>query len=678
MKRKITLILIYFSLIGCVFSQETPKIKFGKVSDEEINMKIYAPDTSAAAVILNDDGSSSVRFDLSKDRFTLTFERFLRIKILKESGKEWGDFQIPLYSHNSTREEINRIDGITYNLENGKIVETNLRKDGVFRERENKYWESAKISLPVVKVGSIIDLKYQISSPFLWNLQPWSFQYTIPVKWSHLYVEYPEYFDYNQSLRGYHSLFSRKQSTKNESINYTETTQNNFNITGSIHNKSNQTISYLSQTYDYAAKEVPAIKEEPFCTTLDNFTTRIKFELRSTNFLKVGGELKNYTNTWESICKELFDDDDFGGQIKGGNFLEDDVKRITSGTTGEMNKITAIYSYLQKNVKWNKYKNYSTSQSLKKTFADKTGNSADLNLLLLVMLQKAGIEAKPVILSTRDHGILITQYPSISGCNYVVIKVMIDGKPLFLDVTEPKLPAGQLPLRCMNGNGILVDKNVPEETPLISTPSNSTTAVILEMKEGKLKGSAVSYLSGYEALNFRNEIKEAGGNNEQFEKLKNGSKDIEYIDFIYNNIDSLYKPVEKRYNFVMKESPEENSSIIYINPNIFGKWLTNPFTSPTRIYPADFGVPFGESYKLNLEIPSGYKVEELPKSKSLLLGEKDGRFIYTVGQMGDKIVINSRISFEKSIFLPDEYANLKEFFDRVVAIKNTQIVFKKN
>ncbi len=680
MKTYFKLLTSIFLCINFAIAQENPKVKFGKISEEELNMKVYAPDTSAEALILFDDGNSSVKYDVSLNRFMLKFERLVRVKILKESGKQWGNFNISLYSYNQTREETRGIDGITYNLENGKIVKSDLKKDGIFKERENKYSETVKISMPAVKIGSVIDLKYSLYSPLLWNLQPWNFQYSIPVKWSHLYLEYPEYFNYNQSARGYHPLFSNKQGTKTESITYTATYESagsGFNG-GGQRQKVSESISYIANTFDFAAKEVPAIKEEPFCTTLRNFTTRIKFELRSTDFLKIGGTIKNYTNTWESISRELFDAEDFGGQIKGGNFLEDDVKQITSGIKDEMSKVIALYSYIQKNIKWDKYKDYSTSHPLRKTFADKTGNSADLNLLLLVMLQKAGIEANPVILSTRDHGILIPQYPSISDCNYVVIRAMIDGKPLFLDVTETKLPAGQLPLRCMNGNGILIDKNIPGEIPLNSTTSTSSTSVMLEMKEGKFMGKVISYLSGYEAFDFRNEIKEAGGDKEQFEKLKNNSKEIEYIDFVYNNIDSLYKPVEKRYNFAITEGVEGDNSIIYLNPILFGKWLRNLFTSPTRTYPIDFGVPFTESYKLLLEIPAGYKVEELPKSKSMILGEKDGKFIYTVGQMENRIIINLRLSIEKPLFLPNEYQNLKEFLDRVVATENTQIVLKKN
>lgn len=677
MKRALILFLISFYCLGIAIGQETPKIKFGKISDEEVKMKVYAPDTSAAAVILYDDGNSSVNYDVSLNRFMLSFERFVRIKILKESGKEWGNYLVSLYSYNQTKEDIRGIDGITYNLENGKIVKSDLKKDGIFKERENKYWESTKISLPAVKVGSVIDLKYTIFSPLLWNLQPWKFQYSIPVKWSHLSLEYPEYFNYNHSSLGYYPLFYNNHGTKNESINYTEKYETNGTWSGSGREIVNRSITYIEQTYDYAAKEVPAIKEEPYCTTVENFTTKVKFELGSTNFIKIGGDFKSYTNTWESISKELLDDEDFGGQINGGNFIEDDVKAITKGVSGEMNKLIALYSYVQKNIKWDNYKGYSTSKSLKKTFADKTGNSADLNLLLLVMLQKSGFSVDPVILSTRDHGMITPLHPTLSDCNYVIVRAMIGDKPIFLDVTDPRIPAGQLPMRCMNGKGILITRNVTGEVELGNTPSVSSSTVMFELKDGKLKGTVVSRLSGTGAYTFRNEIKDAGGEKAYFEKLKNKSKEIDFVDYTYNNVDSLYQPIEKRYNFILNDGPADDNSIIYLNPMVFDKWLQNPFTSPTRVYPVDFGVPFVENYRMNFTIPEGYKVEELPKNKNIVLGNKDGRFIYTIVQMDNRIVMNLRFSIDKSMFLPEEYQNLKDFFDKVIATEGEQVVLKK-
>jgi hypothetical protein len=80
---------------------------------------------------------------------------------------------------------------------------------------------------------------------------------------------------------------------------------------------------------------------------------------------------------------------------------------------------------------------------------------------------------------------------------------------------------------------------------------------------------------------------------------------------------------------------------------------------------------------MNFTIPEGYKIEELPKNKNMIVGNNDGKFLYTIGHVGDRIIANLRFTIEKPIFLPDEYQNLKEFFDRIVANEAEQIVLKK-
>lgn len=678
MKPRITFFIFLCSLVFSLSAQEIPKIKFGKPTEEELKMTVYQPDTAAVAVILSDDGQSEVKYDVAKGRFMLSFKRFLRIKILKQSGTEWGNFIISLYSSNQSKEELVDVDGVTFNLVNGKTEKAVLKKDAIFEERENKYWEMARLSMPSVKVGSVIDLKYTIYSPLLWNLRTWKFQYSIPVKWSQYYVLYPEYLNYNHSSTGYHTLNSREEGTKNESILYTETYETPGSLlSGGQREKVNRTISYMAHTFNFTAKEVPAIKEEPYTSNIENYVTRLKFELASSDFTKIGGTYKSYTNNWTTICNELLLDEDFGGQISGGNFIEDVVTNLIAGKSTQMDKVTAIYNHLQAIVKWDEFKSYMPSRTLKKAYNDKSGNSADLNLLLLVMLQKAGIQAFPVILSTRDHGIISPVHASLSDCNYVIVKAIVDDKPMLMDATDNKIPAGQLPFRCMNGDGVVVRKDSPENTPITTASSTSGTSVIMEMKEGKFTGIQTSRLSGLSAYSFRQEVKKAGGEKEYFENLKNKTQEIDYLTYTYNYIDSIYLPVERKYSFALNGEGNDDATILYIDPIISGKFKENPFSAPDRVYPVDFGVPFVEIYKLNLTIPEGYKLEELPKSKNIVFGENDGRLIYNIGQMDNRIVLNMRLSIDKILYLPDEYKALQEFFNLIVAKEGEQIVLKK-
>jgi len=652
------LITIFLSSVQLIAqeTQEAPKVRFEKVSEEEMSMKTYPNDTTAEAVILYDNGTSYLRYDVTLG-FMLTHDRFVRIKILKQSGVDWGNFRLSLYSNESNRDNLYSVKGTTFNLESGKVVKSELKKDAIFRERENKYWEAVRLSMPSVKVGSVIDLKYTITTNLMWNLRTWKFQYAIPVKWSQYEVIYPEYFTYNHSSMGYHPLFYAKKNQKVENYN------DNF--------------SYLSQIFDYAAKDVPAMKEEPYLTSLDNFTTQMKFELANSNFIQIGGEFKNYTTSWNDIAKQLKDNDSFGLQLKTTGFLDDAVTAITKGITDEQKKLELIYNHVQHTMKWDGYKSAFTSKSIKKAYSDKTGNSADINLLLTAMLNRAKISAFPVVLSTRENGMLSFTHATVSDCNYVIVKADINGKPMLLDATEPNLQTGCIPFRCLNGEGHLVGNELSESVPLSNPKSIENAMVQLEIKDGKMTGTIEKRLVGLSAFDFRESVKTAGGKQEQFDKLKNSSSELDYLEYKYNNLDSLSQPVSIAYKIAMKEGQDTDAGIIYIDPVLVNRHKDNPFTSPTRIYPVDFGVPFTEGYNMQLTIPEGYKAEGLPESKSFVMEGKGAQFLYQISQVENKIVLNLRFSIDKTQYIPSEYQALKTFYDLVVNKQAEQIILKK-
>jgi hypothetical protein len=642
--------------------QEAPKVKFEKVSEDELKMVTYPNDTTAEAVILYDNGSSYVKYDSNKG-FILTHERFVRIKILKKEGVSWGNFTIALYSYGGNEEDLTVLKGTSFNLENGKIVKSELKKDAIFRERQNKFTETVRLALPSVKIGSVIDFKYNIQSALNYQLRPWKFQYPIPVKWSQYTVTYPEYFTYNHSSLGYHPLLYAKTDQKSEVI---------YPQSGG-----REKLFYNAYVYDYAAKDVPAIKAEPYLTTLNNYTTQVKFELANTDFTSVGGSVQNFSESWNNIASKLNENEDFGKQLRADGFVSDIVSGLINGITDEQKKLEIIYCHVQQTMKWNGQNSIYTSVNLKKSYSDKIGNSADINLLLAIMLNKASISTYPIILSTRDNGFLSFSHASSLSCNYVIAQATVNGKPVMLDATEPNLRVGFLPMRCLNGSGHLIYKESSQNVAISNTPSIENTVIEIESKDGKMIGTVNKKLSGLNALNFRESVRTAGGKKEYFDKLKNGSTDLDFLEYKYDKLDSINQPAFIKYRISTKESQNDKPEIIYFDPLLFGNKRNNPFTSPTRLYPVDFGAPFVENYNLQLTIPEGYAIEELPQNKTYTLEGKGGVFLYKVSKVGNIILLNIRFSIDKPLFLPSEYLALKEFFNVAINKQAEQIILKK-
>lgn len=98
---------------------------------------------------------------------TMNFERHVRIKILKSVGMKYADVEVPLRMSGSAEEKVVNLKATTYAPENGKVVEIKTGKDAVFKEKLSKYTTLHKITLPKVKVGTVIEYSYTIISDFV-------------------------------------------------------------------------------------------------------------------------------------------------------------------------------------------------------------------------------------------------------------------------------------------------------------------------------------------------------------------------------------------------------------------------------------------------------------------------------------------------------------------------------
>jgi hypothetical protein len=128
--------------------------------------------------------------------------RHFRAKIFKNTGYHLASNNIILFHSTNGKEQLTSLKGRVYNIENGKVVESELEKEMINeQEIDNKNTEK-KFTLPNVREGSIIEYQYSIISDFV-SLPEWRFQSEVPALWSEYRVSYPEYFYYKQLQKGY-------------------------------------------------------------------------------------------------------------------------------------------------------------------------------------------------------------------------------------------------------------------------------------------------------------------------------------------------------------------------------------------------------------------------------------------------------------------------------------------
>jgi hypothetical protein len=173
-------LIIFLFLTLPFFEANAQDFKLGKVSMQELQEKMHPTDSAAAAAILFEKGNVDFEYN-ENDGFTMMTEVTTRIKIYKKEGYDKANKAVQYYVGSMSDESVIFTDAVTYNLVDGKIEKTKLKSDGLFDEKVNKYWGQKKITMPNVKVGSVIEYKYLIKSARYGELTEWFFQSNIPV-----------------------------------------------------------------------------------------------------------------------------------------------------------------------------------------------------------------------------------------------------------------------------------------------------------------------------------------------------------------------------------------------------------------------------------------------------------------------------------------------------------------
>ncbi len=622
----------------------------------ELEMTSYPADTSANAVVLNEFGEASIDSDGDNN---LLLEYHVKIKILKKPGVEQANFIINLYKDGLTKQFIKAISASTFNLNNKQLKEIKMDKTAIFNERFNENWEVAKFTMPDVQVGSVLDVKYTIESPFIFNFWPWKFQSDIPKVRSEFWARIPANYVYNTTLQGYLDL------TKNESTIIKDC----YTPAG---------LKADCSLNKYEMKNVPAFVEEDFMTAKDNFIAGINYELSQVR--RFDGRVDNYTKSWPDVDHELRTHQEFGVQIKrASNMLEDLVKQKLGTETDPVKKANIIYDYIKNAYTWNDNNGKYTEKGVKDAFENKKGNVGDINLSLVGALQLAGLNADPVMLSTRKNGSPQELHPVMSEFNYVVAHVNFGDIKVLLDATEKLAPFGMLPERCLNGKGRLVSKNIEESGWVELKPQEKQKkSILLNLKlddDDSFRGSLTITSNGYEAFDTRTKMRSEGVK-EYEAAFQKGLSEMTISDYSIENLDDLSKPLIERMN-VESSLDVSNPSTIYLNPFMVERWERNPLKSEQRLYPVDFGAPLETTFMLTLDYPGKFVVDELPTNAAMTLPMKGGRYLFNASNFSNKISLTSIINLSKTVYSSGEYTALRELFNRMVQIQQSQIVFKK-
>ncbi|MDR6370791.1 hypothetical protein J2795_002503 [Chryseobacterium bernardetii] len=640
------IIVLLFCSANAILFNAQKKYEFlnpPKFNEADLSKAKSLLDENAPAEILY----KSAYFMVDSNTGNLHKRYFYRVKIYnKDKAEDWLNLEIPIYNVGTNRESLGKFKAFTYNLENGAAVPVKVEKSSQYKSKENKYVTLTKFAFPSVKNGSVIEYQYEIISPFRFMIPEVLIESDTPSLNTEYVFDTPINMSYNVNYTGGISPKYREMEER-------------------------QLYGGQYRTYRFAYENLTGFKTEKFVRNDRNFRTKISAELNSTNF----GELKLYSSSWDQIAKRLYDSDDFGGEIKRTKLARENMPAGVSEMKTDLEKANAIFSYVQKTFTWNKDKGVYTEDGIKKLLETKTGNAAEINLFLVMMLREAGLKADPLIISTVENGLINMVSPNISNMNFVLAAIDIDKQLHIYDATSKQSSLDEIPLKNWNQYGILVTKDKALQIQMSNVKSSNTylTANAKINDDGSISGTYSDKDTGAYAMYAKDNY------DDNAEKYKKQYKENFSMDFTDINSKVLENgDFESTMKFSSSNLIDRVGKKMIINPMLFLSKNSNEFDqTEVRKYPIDFGSPITRTKKVILEIPEGYKIEEMPKEKRIVTEDKEIAYTYSVEQKGNMLEVTTTTKIGSSDYPKEYYPAFKQIWGVASKFENQVISLVK-
>jgi hypothetical protein len=612
---------------------------YGKIDKTDLEMKDCDFDPGAEAILLLDIGEIDFNYFQGSGWVSESSYR-VRVKILKETAVNRGEIKLRYYSKNR-REEISNINGISYNLDaNGRIAESKLESNAVYDKAIDKDFSEVSFALPNVKAGTVFEYKYKMQRKSYSYIPTWNFQQTIPVRYSAYNVNIPEFFQFTL-------LVSKRQELEKK--------------TGS---------SQEEGTW-YIMHNIKGLKDEPYSSGKIDYIQRLDFQLASIN---APGYYEEIRTTWPRIITELQDDEDFGLALKKNLKGVDDILRTAMSMGQTSDRIRVIYNYVQRNMQWNHDYGIYSDRGIKEAWDKKNANIADINFILINILKEANIEAKPLLVSTKDHGTVSPVYPFLKRFNAVLAYVKDGDREYILNAADKYNPYNLVPYDVINTNALLVDKTVQTLMQLNGTDKYTNNVFVTCSLEpnGTISGQATLKNSGY-SRNIRmstykkNKLKEMIEDNEGIS--------IKVDSFTVNNEADELQPFEQVVSF--SGSMQEGGGYFLLPYNLFTGLGKNPFVEEERVMAIDFSFPKSYVITGTFYVPEDLIINELPKNTRLIMPDTSIILTRMMQESGNVISFRITLDLLYADYIVEGYPYIKDFFKKMYAILDERIALKK-
>ncbi len=418
--------------------------------------------------------------------------------------------------------------------------------------------------------------------------------------------------------------------------------------------------------YVFIANDLPAFKNEAMA--IGKATTEPHIIVQIKSFEAKGELLKGFDNVddvyaWNNKLYKL-----------NGNDIEKikaTVTKITAGKTNDMDKIKAIYYWVQDNIRYIAYEDgYSgyIPSSVQDVLNKKYGDCKGMANLLTEMMKIAGYDARFSWIGTRS--IPYSQsLPALCVNNHCISTLYYQGKKYFLDGTENYVPFGENAFRIQskevmvaNGDKYEIIK-VPETT---AEENKISTKADFILSNEALKGKVKVVLIGSQRKEFHQVYQEMPTTEQEKyinEYLEFGSDNIVATNVKTTDLKNRDITITLDGDIDLSNSVNTISNDKYLSIDFFPKSLERLVPDEKRVggYDLDEVIKFED--EISLTIPADRKLIDKPENLEVKNEGYEFKGEYTV--VGNKIILKKSLAIKNNIIKKTDFANWKKFIESI-------------
>ncbi len=612
----------------------------GKVTGDWFRANAYAGDSSTHAYVIHKSAKTTL-FDNPEVGYSLVTEHRRVVRVVDRSGLGEATFKVRLWQPKGAGDgqSMSELKAFTHTYEDGRLTTTALDPKNVFKTRVDEDRVEYAFSLPAAREGSVLDLSYRESSDYISRPRPYVMQEDVPVQYAYYEFRTPGRFAYQGFTLGSHP------------IKYDNTTATNSNP---------------SNVMTFVSTALPALREQEYVTSIDNYRSRVVLELGQ--YARLDGQVVSVSTTWDDIAKDLREEPGMKEALKGSKYYDEWATECPPGITDPAERYAWAFDQVTTSFTHDDYISIYARNRGSRNAREANLNSAEIAAQLVGLARALGLEAYPVFCSHREHGPLLQAQPNVASMKHTIVAAKIGGTYVFADPLAANTAPGLLPYADLNGAGFLVMPKGHEFVDLQERQyaQQQLTGDLALGDDGHLGGTIQLTLVGQAATRHLQRRDGQLG-------LVLAKADL-FEGYTLSEVEVTPKgnnayAVSAR---IRSDAPFGKTPFgLIVSPYLGAAHDKNPFAAPERTFPIEFPHKVFENRRITIALPAGYALEALPAP--VRIETPDGAIAYSqsIEPTDGGLVLQSAMSIKQLVYPAEAYPGVREVFKIIAEQEGT-------